>query len=206
MFRHYSRQPHVVTKQFPNFIKLFTLLTYFMYFIMLPNQFQLEKTIIRMNNQATEDNTHNVDAHFVWLKRIFDYFSYEIKMSGKFISTAETIYHLWIAAIPSLFFSISIVEFASSTTTKLITYLHWRFIIIGTWWMLQLTFYFHKSIRNMCKLFIAFYVNNEKWNWKIILMGLFIIILKVHAFRIGWKIIDFANEFQRRKKFTAFKE
>lgn len=179
-------------------IKLFLLFTVFMLSAMLPIQFAVEKTAISLPNYI------GGKAAPVLVHRVFAFFSFQVKITWKFISTSATQY-FWLAALPSAFMCISMCEIAaaaadeaaatSSMPKKLITNLHWRFIIIGVWWTTTLTHYLDQSIRNVYEIVISCYPaamfgrRTGSQSTSTIAMIVAVILLKIILIKIYWLIV-----------------
>lgn len=194
---HHSRahQPHMATVV----IKLFLLFTVFMLSAMLPIQFAVEKTAIALPNYM------GGKAAPALVHRVLAFFSFQVKITWKFISTSATQY-FWLAAVPSAFMCISMGEIAaaaadeaaatSSMPKKLITNLHWRFIIIGVWWTTTLAHYLDQSIRNVYGIVISCYPaamfgrhSGSQTTGSTIAMIVGVILLKIILIKIYWQIV-----------------
>lgn len=177
-------------------IKLFVLFTIFMLSAMLPNQFTVEKTAISAPNY--------VDGNAAFVYRAFAFFSFQVKITWKFISMSAAQY-FWLAAVPSAFLSIATCETAaaaaddavttSTTPEKLITHLHGRFIIIGVWWTTTLAHYLDQSIRNMREIYISCYPSatfsrNYMLSDGKIATIVGILVLKIILIKIYWRMVN----------------
>lgn len=186
-------------------IKLFVLFTVFMLAAMLPNQFAVEKTAISYPNYYIAGNPVPL------VRRVLVFFSFQVKITWKFISTSAAQY-FWLTAVPSAFLSISTAEIASATAAvasadaaiirsvpfaKLNTHLHWRFIIIGVWWTTMLAYFLDLSIRNVYGIVINCYPaamfgrsieqSNEKWVTIATIVG--VLVLKIVLIKIYWRMV-----------------
>lgn len=191
---HHSRahQPHMATVV----IKLFLLFTVFMLSAMLPIQFVVQKTAISLPNYIGGNASALVH-------RVLAFFSFQVRITWKFISTSAPQY-LWLAAVPSAFMSISTGEIAAAASDaatdeamhrKLITNLHWRFIIIGVWWTTTLAHYLDQSIRNVYEIVISCYPSamfgrrSRTQSTATIAMFVGVILLKMILIKIYWRIV-----------------
>lgn len=168
---------------------------------MLPIQFGVEKTAISLPNYIGG----NAPA---LVHRLLAFFSFQVKITWKFISTSAPQY-VWLAAVPSAFMSISAGEIAaaaadvaadeaatnSSMPKKLITHLHWRFIIIGVWWTTTLAHYLDQSIRNVYEIVISCYPTamfgrrSGTQSTVNIAMIVGVILLKIILIKIYWRFV-----------------
>lgn len=177
---------HKPSKLFFKFITLSIGLTLCMHIAIAPNiKFETEKTIVTA--ASTEHKASKTMA-----SKIFQFFSYETKPMIKFYLKTSA-WNIWITAIPSIFFAVSIVELSQWSETDFNFGTNWRFIIIGSWWILQLSVYLMKSIREIFKILIIFYIKQFQWNWTGLIVLIILIYLKLRASIIMFKIIRVAK-------------
>lgn len=184
------------SKLFAKFITLLASLVICMHFAIAPNiKFEMEKTIIPAVSSSTSSavsasSSSSVPEATTMFHKIFQFFSYETKPSMRFYFETST-WHWWITTIPSIFFAISILEQTVEwTDTNAVSQVNWRFIILGSWWVLQLSVYLMKSIRELFKVLIIFYVKQFQWNWNGLIILLILVYLKLCAGVIMFRVIS----------------
>lgn len=180
---------HKPSKLCCKFIGLFIGLAICMHIAIAPNiKFETENTIIPAASTDHDEST-------AMASKIFQFFSYETKPMMKFYFETST-RNMWMTAIPSIFFAISIVELSSSSQWSELGFnfgTNWRFIIICSWWILQLSVYLMKSIRELFKILIIFYVKQFQWNWTGLVVLFILIYLKLNVGIIMFRIINVAK-------------
>lgn len=177
---------HKPSKVFYKFFAIFTGLAFGMHMAVAPNiKFETEKTIVPV--ASSENNESKTMA-----AKIFQFFSYEKKPVMKFYFKPSA-WNIWIATIPSIFFAVSIIELSQLSESEFNFGTNWRFIIIGSWWVLQLSVYLMKSIRELSKILIIFYIEPFQWNSPDLHVLIVLIYLKVVASVIMFRIIRVAK-------------
>lgn len=190
-----SQRSLSVLRYLPKLFEIFTSLTLLMYLVMLPMDLEAQNVITSMNDCGPVNATI--------FRKIITYFSYETKTLGNLVLDSNVmLHHCWIAAVPSLFLSLSIIQFNSSVI-KLFTHLYWPFIVTSVWWTLQAIIYLNKSIGFVCTTLLTAYVNEMQWNSKILAIGFFVIYFKLNFICIIYENVKICGKmFGRKIKLT----